>query len=162
MRSVSVRDIRFERQGIPVVTLREDDAPRRQFDIYIGMPEAIAIKASLDGQTTSRPLTHDLYVTSLERIGVSIERVVVVDVKEGTYFAEVVLGQESGDNVVVSARPSDAIAIALRAHCPIFVTDELLDKVGETGVSSAEGEEAEILDEFKSFIENINPEDFQS
>jgi hypothetical protein len=162
MKSVSIRDIRFERQGVPVVTLREDDAPRRQFDIFIGLPEAIAIKASLDGETTSRPLTHDLFVIALERIGVSIERVVVVDVREGTYFAEVVLAPGTGEPVVVSSRPSDALAIALRAHCPIYVSDELLDQVGEVHVEATDGGEAEILDEFKSFIENISPEDFES
>jgi hypothetical protein len=162
MKSVSIRDIRFERQGVPVVTLREDDAPRRQFDIFIGLPEAIAIKASLDGEATSRPLTHDLFVIALERLGVSIERVVVVDVREGTYFAEVVLAPTTGEPVVVSSRPSDALAIALRAHCPIYVSDELLDQVGEVYVEATDGGEAEILDEFKSFIENISPEDFES
>ncbi len=144
----------------PVVTLREVESPRRQFEIYIGAPEAAAIKSALDGETTPRPMTHDLFVLALERIGVEVSRVVLTRVTEGTYHADLVLSQAGGDETIISCRPSDGIALALRAHCPVYALDELLDEVGEPEEQDQAGDD-EILDEFKSFIENISPEDFE-
>lgn len=144
----------------PVVTLREVDSPRRQFEIYIGAPEAAAIKSALDGETTPRPMTHDLFVLALERMGVEIARVVLTRVTEGTYHADLVLSQAAGDETTVSCRPSDGIALALRAHCPVYALDELLDEVGEPP-EPEQADDDEIIDEFKSFIENISPEDFE-
>lgn len=161
MRSLSVRGVRLDRMSnSPVLTLREEEAPRRQFEIFIGAPEAASIKTALDDETTPRPLTHDLFVLALERMSVSVVRSVITHVANGTYFADLVLRQDGGEEVVVSSRPSDAVAIALRASCPIFVTDDLIDLVGEV-IEEEEGvQEAEIIDEFKEFIENISPEDF--
>lgn len=161
MKSLSVRGVRIDRlSNTPVVTLREEDQPRRQFEIFIGGPEAAAIKTALDGESTPRPLTHDLFVLALERIFVVVVRVVITHVSSGTYYADVVLRHETDDEVVVSARPSDAIAIALRASCPIYAQDDLLDLVGEPVEEDEAVSETEILDEFKEFIENISPEDF--
>lgn len=143
----------------PVVTLREVESPRRQFEIFIGAPEAAAIKSALDGETTPRPMTHDLFVMALERIGVEVARVVLTRVTEGTYHADLVLSQAEGEETTISCRPSDGIALALRAHCPVYALDELLDEVGEPP-EPEQGEEDEIIDEFKNFIENISPEDF--
>lgn len=160
MRSISVRTVRLDRlSGTPVMTLREDDSPRRQFDIYIGGPEAASIKSALDAETTPRPLTHDLFVHTVERLGHQIVRVVLTHVTDGTYFADIVLGAESGE-IVVSARPSDAVALALRASCPIYASEELLEAVGEVPAEEPALEESGIIDEFKEFIENISPEDF--
>lgn len=161
MRSLSVRGVRIDRMAnAPVVTLREVESPRRQFEIYIGAPEAAAIKSALDGETTPRPMTHDLFVLALERIGVEVTRVVLTRVTEGTYHADLVLSQAGGDETTISCRPSDGIALALRAHCPVYALDELLDEVGEPEEQDQSGDD-EILDEFKSFIENISPEDFE-
>ena len=162
MKSLSVRGVRVDRMAAaPVVTLREEEAPRRQFEIYIGAPEAAAIKTALDGEATPRPLTHDLFVLALERLGVDVVRVVLTTVIDGTYHAELVLLSPSGEELSVSCRPSDGIALALRAHCPLYALDDLLDAVAEP-VEDAETSQDEIIDEFKSFIENISPEDFDS
>jgi hypothetical protein len=161
MKSLSVRGVRIDRlSNNPVVTLREEDSPRRQFEIFIGGPEAAAIKTALDDEKTPRPLTHDLFVLALERIYVVVVRVVITHVSSGTYFADIVLRHETDDEVTVSARPSDAIAIALRASCPIYAQDDLLDEVGEVLEEEEAVSNTEILDEFKEFIENISPEDF--
>lgn len=161
MKSLSVRGVRVDRMAAaPVVTLREEESPRRQFEIYIGAPEAAAIKTALDGETTPRPLTHDLFVLALERVGVEIVRVVLTTVVDGTYHAELVLLSPAGEEISVSCRPSDGIALALRAHCPLYALDELLDAVAEM-VEESGIDESEIIDEFKSFIENISPEDFE-
>jgi bifunctional DNase/RNase len=160
MKNISVRSVRLDRlSGTPVVTLREDDLPRRQFDIFIGGPEAASIKSALDGETTPRPLTHDLYVHTIERLGLEIVRVVLTHVTEGTYFADVIVRTNDGE-VVISSRPSDALAIALRAACPIYASVELLEMVGEVPEEEPVNNEAEIIDEFRDFIENISPEDF--
>lgn len=166
LRSVSVRSVRLDRlSGTPVMTLREDDSPRRQFDIFIGGPEAASIKSALDGETTPRPLTHDLYVNTVGRLGMEIVRVVLTHVSDGTYFADIVLG--SGEDatggqaeVVVSSRPSDAVALALRAAAPIYAHEELLEAIGEIVEDEVATPEAQIIDEFRDFIENISPEDF--
>jgi len=161
MKSLSVRGVRIDRMSnTPVVTLREEDAPRRQFEIFIGGPEAAAIKTALDDEQTPRPLTHDLFVLALERIFVVVVRVVITHVSSGTYYADIVLRHETDDEVTVSARPSDAIAIALRASCPIYAQDDLLDLVGEAIEEEEAVNTTEILDEFRDFIENISPEEF--
>ena len=161
MKSLSVRGVRIDSlSNTPVVTLREEDSPRRQFEIFIGGPEAAAIKTALDDEKTPRPLTHDLFVLALERIYVVVVRVVITHMSSGTYFADIVLRHDANDEVTVSARPSDAIAIALRASCPIYAQDDLLDEVGEAVDEEDVVSNTEILDEFKEFIENISPEDF--
>lgn len=160
MKIISVRAVRLDRlSAVPVVTLREDEMPRRQFEIFIGNPEAAAIKLALDGETTPRPLTHDLYVLTIENLGLEILRVVLTHVSDGTYFADIVLGTSQGE-VIVSARPSDALAVALRASCPIYANEDLLDLVGEVLEDEPVNTEAEIIDEFRDFIEKISPEDF--
>jgi uncharacterized protein len=160
MKTISVRSVRLDRlSGTPVVSLREDDLPRRQFEIFIGGPEAASIKSALDGETTPRPLTHDLYVHTIERLGLEIVRVVLTHVTDGTYFADVIVRTNDGE-VVISSRPSDALAIALRATCPIYASDDLLEMVGEVPEDEPVNNEAEIIDEFRDFIENISPEDF--
>ena len=162
MKSLSVRGVRIDRMaGTPVVMLREDEAPRRQFEIYIGAPEAAAIKTALDGETTPRPLTHELLVNVLEQLSFSLTQVVLNHVSAGTYYAELVLVADEGDETRVSARPSDAIALALRASCPIFASENLLEMVGEVVEEDETAPNDEIIDEFRDFIENISPEDFQ-
>ena len=162
MKSLSVRGVRIDRMaGTPVVMLREDEAPRRQFEIYIGAPEAAAIKTALDGETTPRPLTHELLVNVLEQLSFALTQVVLTHVSAGTYFAELVLVADEGGETRVSARPSDAIALALRASCPIFASENLLEMVGEVVEEDETAPNDEIIDEFRDFIENISPEDFQ-
>jgi bifunctional DNase/RNase len=99
-------------------------------------------------------------VLALERIFVAVVRVVITHVSSGTYYADIVLRHETDDEITVSARPSDAIAIALRASCPIYAQDDLLDLVGEAIEEEEAVNTTEILDEFRDFIENISPEDF--
>jgi len=162
MKSLSVRAVRLDRMSnTPIVTLREEESPRRQFEIFISAPEAASIQIALDDEKTPRPLTHDLFVLALERINVSVERVVLTHVSSGTYYADVVLLPDGGQETTVSARPSDALAIALRASCPIYALETLLDEVGEVVEDEPDQPaEAEIIDEFRDFIENISPDDF--
>jgi bifunctional DNase/RNase len=162
MKPLSVRGVRIDRMaGTPVVMLREEDAPRRQFEIFIGAPEAAAIKTALDDEKTPRPLTHELFVNAFEQLQFDVDHVVLTHVSAGTYFAELVIVGEGGDQTRVSARPSDAIAIALRASCPVYASEALLEMVGEVVEEDESVPNDEILDEFRDFIENISPEDFE-
>lgn len=110
----------------PIVILK-DESGALTLPIWIGIPEATSIASAIKQVTMARPLTHDLFFDLLLEVGVTVQRVVITELKESTYFAELVLGQ--GDRVMVlDSRPSDAIAMALRASAPIYVAQSVLDQ----------------------------------
>ncbi len=147
----------------PMVLLREQSGRQRLLPIYIGTPEATAIHYALEGVDPPRPLTHDLFMQTLTVLGITLEQIVVTEMREHTYFAELHLRSAERGVTVLSARPSDAIALAVRCSAPLFASEELLDEVGQEAAVEAEEEAAEeILDEFRDFIEHVNPEDFGS
>ncbi|MCB1250690.1 MAG: bifunctional nuclease family protein [Acidimicrobiales bacterium] len=150
---------------VPIVLLRELTATRRVLPIFIGGAEAIAIAFALEGRETERPLTHDLFVDAIEALGGQLERVEVTNLVDSTFFAELHL-RIDGRAVVVSARPSDSIALAVRVGCPIFAAEPVLDAAGtvlELDDEEGDGEPSEeVVEEFRKFIDNVNPEDFQS
>lgn len=144
----------------PIVLLREADGQRRTLPIFIGGPEAQAIAFALEGVETPRPMTHDLIKHMLDELGVSLARVVVTELRETTFFAELHLSGASGTRVV-SSRPSDAIAVAVRTGTPIFAEESVLDQAAY--LPEPEGEEPEeVVEQFREFIDNVNPEDFAS
>ena len=153
----------------PVVMLQEVGGARRILFIFIGNPEADAIVKAMRGSVPPRPLTHDLFRTVLETLGAQLERVVVTELRvddegNGTFFAElhVMLGKERH---VISARPSDAIALAARTGSPIFAEDALVDAEGKVPEEESEAEaepEEQLVEKFHDFIEGIRPEDFAS
>jgi bifunctional DNase/RNase len=146
--------------NIPVMLIREIDDSRRVIPIYIGEAEASSISVALSGVVPDRPLTHDLMLNTISEMGGEVVMVVVTDVKEHTYFANIHI-EVDGAERVISARPSDAIALAVRAEVPVFVESDLMDKVGKAAVTAEDSDEEEILDDFREFINSINPEDFQ-
>ena len=144
--------------NVPCVLLRERTGAQRILPIFIGPAEAQAIVLALDGVVTPRPMTHDLLVLLLEDQKISLERVVVTELQEKTFFAELHLRR--GDTPsVISCRPSDAIAVAARCSTPIFASSVVLDAAGVVP-PEPEAEDDEVVEEFREFIENINPEDF--
>jgi bifunctional DNase/RNase len=145
----------------PVVLLREQEGRHRILPILIGSPEASAIHMALEGISAPRPMTHDLIVNLLASTDVELRHVVVTEIVDHTFFAELHLHQGDRD-LVVSSRPSDALAVAARTGAPIFAADELLDAVGvESSDDVDEHEEEALLDEFRDFLEEIKPEDFE-
>jgi bifunctional DNase/RNase len=145
----------------PMVLLREQTGRHRLLPIYIGTPEATSIHYALEGVTPPRPLTHDLFIQTLTELGVSVEQIVVTEMRDHTYFAELHLRRgEGGEVTVLSSRPSDAIALAVRVSAPLFASEELLDEVGQEPTPEPEEEAEEIIDEFRDFIEHVNPDDF--
>ncbi len=146
----------------PVVMLREDSDRARVLPILIGGPEAAAIHTALEGIVPPRPLTHDLAVTVFQALGARLERVVITEVREHTFFAELHFASASGQTVV-SSRPSDAIALAVRTETPIFAEESLLDEAAvDAPEADDEDDEEQILDEFRDFLDDITPDDFAS
>jgi bifunctional DNase/RNase len=144
----------------PMLLLREAEGRHRLLPIYIGSPEASAIHYALEGVVPPRPLTHDLFLNTLAELGATVTKVVVTEIRDRTYFAELHLSTATGDKVI-SARPSDAIALAVRCAAPMFASESLIDEVGQEPTLEPEDDADEIIDEFKDFIENVSPEDFQ-
>ena len=146
----------------PVVLLREVAEPSRLLPILIGMVEATAIQVGSEGIMPPRPLTHDLAVTVISALGGTLERVVITEIREHTFFAELHVRTPSGETIV-SSRPSDAIALAVRVDAPIFAEESLLDEAAvEAPEADDEDDEEQILDEFRDFLDDVTPDDFAS
>lgn len=143
----------------PVLILREEPAPHRLLPIYIGGPEASAIHQALEQIEAPRPLTHDLFASTLGELGWRLTQVVVTEVRDHTFFAELHLAGPDDATKVLSARPSDAVALAIRLDAAVFADEAVLDTAGQQPEPEAEAEE-EILDEFRDFIEHVSPDDF--
>ena len=143
--------------NVPILLLRESDGVR-YLPIWIGPNEATAIALALQGVEPQRPMTHDLLVLLLEPLGAEVVRVDVTELVEGTFFANLILSHDDRE-VTISARPSDAIAIAARTDSPIFADRDLLDVAG---VEIEEDGQEEQIEQFREFLEDITPEDFGS
>ena len=124
-----IRILMNERRGEQVVVLKEKNG-RRTLPIIIGIPEASAIKLKVSGIQPPRPMTHDLLKNIIGRLGVSLKKVVIDGLKNNTFYAKLVLADSKAKEIIIDARPSDSIALALRVGCPIFATEELIDQVG--------------------------------
>lgn len=149
----------------PLLLLQETTGARRTLPIYIGPAEAQAIAFAQQGVETPRPMTHDLMKNLLEELGARVECIVITELRERTFYAElrIITGNQRH---TVSARPSDAVALAVRLDSPIYADEELLDAEGVILPEEDEAEEAEagetdeLVSEFRDFIEGIRPEDF--
>ena len=168
MVEVKLRAVRVDLQSnTPVLLLQETDGEGRTLPIFIGTPEAAAIAYALQGVTMPRPMTHDLMRDVLLSLDVQIERVVITELQNSTYYAELRL-RRGGDVTIVSSRPSDAVAVAVRTGSPLFVSDELMDSEGILlAAESAEDAEDEpppdvLIGQFRQFLKSIKPEDFAS
>ena len=129
-----IRILMNETRGEQMVVLKEKGG-KRTLPIIIGIPEASAIKLKISGIRTPRPMTHDLLKNIIEQLGATLKEVIIDRLQENTFYAKLVLNGTKDKAVVVDARPSDSIALALRAGCPIFTTENLLNQVGTLGGS---------------------------
>ena len=144
------------RTGSPIVVLH-DLENRKALPIWIGSAEASAIIRKIEKLSVARPMTHDLIISIVDKTGYKLDRIEINDVEKETYYATLFLTK--GDDVIeIDSRPSDAIAVAMRAEAPIFVTANVLMNGSVSTDSARDEEEAE---EFKDFIQNIKPSDFE-
>lgn len=141
----------------PILLLRETGGTR-YLPIWIGTPEATAIAIALEGIEPLRPMTHDLLKLVTEALGASVDRVVVTELNDGTFYADLVM-TTGEDEVHVSSRPSDAIALAARTSCPVFAARAVLDEVGVEIQDTSEEEE---IERFREFLEDVSPQDFEN
>jgi bifunctional DNase/RNase len=140
--------------GQCVMVLEETDGPRL-LPIWIGLYEGGSIGMALAGQKFPRPLTHDLMLSSIQRLGADVKKVVITALKDSTFFAEIHLSR-GAESIVMDARPSDSVAIAVRQRCPIFVDESVFDACPELLKPISEEE----VQDFKKKLENMTPEDF--
>ena len=143
--------------NMPIIILR-DEEEKRSLPIWVGIFEANAIALELEKIATPRPMTHDLIKNVLEAVDAKVEKIVVNDLRENTFFALIHL-RMGEEEVTVDSRPSDAIALALRAGAPIFVDDDVVRRARQEAVETAP-KEADDQEKLKEWLENLKPEDF--
>jgi len=152
--AIDVIGVRVEMPSNQPIVLLKEIGGIRYLPIWVGAVEATAIAFAQQGVEPPRPLTHDLIKDLLTAIGTEIDSIHLTDIKDGIFYAAINLK----GGVKVSARPSDAIAIALRTGAPILASEELLTEAGIEIPDQAEDE----VEKFKEFLDQINPEDFLS
>ncbi|MEN3342475.1 MAG: uncharacterized protein V7644_1879 [Actinomycetota bacterium] len=144
----------------PIVLLKTADG-NKFLPIWIGHPEAAAILMKLQSQAPPRPMTHDLLSDMLEQLGAQVIRITVTELRENTFYAQITVSQD-GSEIEVDSRPSDAIALAIRAEAPIFAADRVI----EESAIEFEGEDVdeEVLEaevaKFKNFLDEVTPDQF--
>ncbi|HIB64255.1 MAG TPA: bifunctional nuclease family protein [Phycisphaerales bacterium] len=155
-----MRRMKVDKLGIdllthdPVVILKDMEG-KRHLPILIGPFEATAIALALEGTQVPRPLSHDLMKSIIEALKAKVNKIVIHDIQENTFFAKVVLESSLGP-LEIDARPSDSIALALRTNSPIYVTDQIILEE-----SDEKGKEAQLeVNNFKKFIDDLKPSDF--
>jgi len=138
----------------PIVLLKEIQG-ERYLPIWIGAVEATAIAFALQGVETPRPMTHDLLRDILQESDIEVERIVINELVEQTFFAMIRMTSD-GTSKEVSSRPSDAIALAVRINAPIFADEDVLE---QAGIELRDDEETEV-EKFREFLDQVTPEDF--
>jgi uncharacterized protein len=159
--TVPTQELRVEIKGlmldpasnIPIVILRDTES-QLFLPIWIGVFEANAIALRIEGVEPPRPMTHDLLRLVLEQLGATVEKIVISDLRESTFFALIHLRQ-GGQPVTVDARPSDAIALALRTEAPIFVLRAVLEKAQAADLTAESTDEEKL----KKWLEEISPDE---
>lgn len=159
MIEVIVQRIGLDAQSQAFVVILEERAGNRALPIWIGRPEAEAIAAHLNDVKRERPMTHDLAASLLTGLGGLLRRVQITRVVQGTFHAELQINRH-GSNIVVDARPSDAIAIALRLGAPIFVAESLLDDDGGADTDAPADGDHLSAEELQRHLSHLRPEDF--
>ena len=144
----------------PIVLLKTAEG-NKFLPIWIGHPEAAAILMKLQSATTPRPMTHDLVTDMLEQLGAQVVRITVTELRENTFFAQITV-QQDGSEVDIDSRPSDAIALAIRADAPIYAADEVIEESAiefEGDEINQEDLEKEVS-KFKQFLDHVTPDEF--
>ena len=158
MQEMVIYGVSFDLVGKqPIVLLKTTDS-NKFLPIWIGHPEAAAILMKLQGATTPRPMTHDLVTDILGQMQAQVTRVTVTELRENTFYASITV-QQDGSELEIDSRPSDAIALAIRADAPIFAADDVI----EESAIEFEGDETtdeEMVAEFKRFLDHVTPDEF--
>src|SRR5881296_521899 len=158
MHEMVIYGVSFDLVGKQPIVLLKTTEGNKFLPIWIGHPEAAAILMKLQGATTPRPMTHDLVTDMLSQLDAQVVRITVTELRDSTFYAQITV-QQDGSEIEIDSRPSDAIALAIRAEAPIYVADRVI----EESAIEFEGEEVneeEIVSEFKQFLEHVTPDEF--
>lgn len=140
-------------QNVPIIILRDADN-QRALPIWVGPVEANAIALQIENVLPARPMTHDLLRNLLQELGATLTRVIIADLRGGTFYAYLEI-QQGSERLLVDARPSDAIALSMRARVPVFVDAKVLDQVKSVEVSSDRSEREHL----QRWLESLDPDD---
>src|SRR3989449_7470201 len=161
MQEMQIYGVSFDLVGKQPIVLLKTAEGNKFLPIWIGHPEAAAILMKLQSASTPRPMTHDLVTDMLDQLGAQVIRITVTELRENTFYAQITV-QQDGSEVEIDSRPSDAIALAIRADAPIFAADDGI----EGAAIEFEGEEVTEEDlekevsKFKQFLDHVSPDEF--
>ncbi len=156
MREMVIYGVSFDLGSKQPIVLLKTAEGNKFLPIWIGHPEAAAILMKLQGAVTPRPMTHDLVTDMLAQLDAQVVRITVTELRDSTFYASITV-QQDGTEIEIDSRPSDAIALALRAEAPIFADDRVIE---ESAVEFENESEEEMVAEFKRFLDNVSPDEF--
>ena len=158
MQEMSIYGVSFDMVGKQPIVLLKTVNGNTFLPIWIGHAEAAAILMKLQGNETPRPMTHDLLNDVVAELNAEIARITVTELRENTFYALITLRRQQTE-IEIDSRPSDALALAVRANAPIFAADKVIDESGIEFEHEVE-ESDEVVEKFKEFLDQVNPDDF--
>jgi bifunctional DNase/RNase len=161
MQEMHIYGVSFDLVGKQPIVLLKTAEGNKFLPIWIGHPEAAAILMKLQSASMPRPMTHDLVTDMLDQLGAQVTRITVTELRENTFYAQITV-QQDGSEVEIDSRPSDAIALAIRAEAPIFAADEVIEESAiefEGDEINQEDLEKEVS-KFKQFLDHVSPDEF--
>src|SRR5438128_699057 len=161
MQEMQIYGVSFDLVGKQPIVLLKTAEGNKFLPIWIGHPEAAAILMKLQSASTPRPMTHDLVTDMLDQLGAQVTRITVTELRENTFYAQITV-QLDGSEIEVDSRPSDAIALAIRAEAPIFAADDVIEEsaIEFEGEEVTEEEIESRVSEFKQFLDEVTPDEF--
>ena len=160
MQEMNIYGVSFDMVGKQPIVLLKTQSGNKFLPIWIGSNEATAILMKLQGVESPRPMTHDLLADMVQQVNAEIVRVSVTELRENTFIAVITLRLESGE-VEIDARPSDALALAVRVDAPIFVDDTVIEGSALEFEEDADDTD-DVVERFKEFLDDVTPDDFAS
>ena len=160
MQEMHIYGVSFDMVGKQPIVLLKTAEGNKFLPIWIGHPEAAAILMKLQGATTPRPMTHDLFTEMLTQLDAKVVRIAVTELRDNTFYAMITIAVD-GTEIEVDSRPSDAIALAVRADAPIFAAPEVIEESAiEFEQTEGDATDEELLEQFKEFLDEVKPDDF--
>jgi bifunctional DNase/RNase len=154
--------VSFDMVGKQPIVLLKTLAGNRFLPIWIGHPEAAAILMRLQGAEPPRPATHDLFMKVVDDLGGEVSQVAITELRDNTFFAEITIQQGVAADTVLDSRPSDALAVAVRADAPIFAAEHIVTESGIEFEQDQMDDSDEMVERFRTFLEDVTPDDFLS
>jgi bifunctional DNase/RNase len=160
MQEMSIYGVSFDMVGKQPIVLLKTQSGNKFLPIWIGSTEASAILMKLQGVETPRPMTHDLLSDTIAQLNAEVSRVTVTDLRENTFIATITVRGEAGE-IEIDARPSDALALAVRVDAPIYVDDKVIEDSALEFTEDVDDAD-DVVERFKEFLDDVTPDDFAS